>query len=64
VYTRRVIGEETLSRTRAFSLRQSAARSATTNSFIWSSLMGHIGSHFEIFSYSGLTSTLKRLRNR
>ena len=35
LYTRRVIGDETLSRTSIFSLRQSAARFATTSSFIF-----------------------------
>jgi hypothetical protein len=34
LYTRRVIGEETLSSTSDFNLRQSEARSATTSSFI------------------------------
>ena len=36
---------ETLSRTRAFSLRQSATLLAGTSSFILSSLMGNIASH-------------------
>jgi hypothetical protein len=46
-----VIGEETLSRTSIFSLRQSAARFANTTSFIFqSSLMGNIGSHVNITS--------------
>jgi hypothetical protein len=34
LYTRRVIGEETLSSTSAFNLRHSEALSATTSSFI------------------------------
>jgi hypothetical protein len=46
-----VIGEETLSKTSIFSLRQSAARFANTISFIFhSSLMGNIGSHVNITS--------------
>ena len=46
-----MIGEETLSRTSIFSLRQSAARFANTISFIFqSSLMGNIGSHVNITS--------------
>jgi hypothetical protein len=34
-YTRRVIGDETLSSTSAFNLRHSDALSATTSSFIY-----------------------------
>ena len=45
-----VIGEETLSRTKAFNLRQSAARCANTSSFILSSLMGNIGSQVDMTS--------------
>jgi hypothetical protein len=45
-----VIGEETLSRTRAFSLCQSAALFANAISFISVLLMGHIGSHMDITS--------------
>jgi hypothetical protein len=44
LYTRRVIGEETLSSTSAFSLRHSDAWSATTSSFIlrqYRKLTGH-----------------------
>jgi hypothetical protein len=49
--TRFVIGEETLSSTSIFSLRQSAARFANTISFIFQSLlMGNIGSHVNITS--------------
>src|ERR1017187_9015518 len=44
------MGEETLSRTRAFNLRQSAALSAIAISFISVLLMGHIGSHVDITS--------------
>ena len=34
LYTRRVIGDDTLSSTSAFNLRHSVARSATTSSFV------------------------------
>ena len=45
LYTRRVIGEETLSSTSAFNLRHSDALSATTSSVIFRSwLFGNIGS--------------------
>src|SRR5208283_3904935 len=50
LYTLRVIGEETLSSTRAFSLRQFAALSTTAMSFISVLLMGNIGSHVDITS--------------
>src|ERR1019366_9107798 len=48
LYTRRVIGDETLSSTSAFNLRHSEARSATTKTFILQvlsfPLFGNIGS--------------------
>ena len=45
-----VIGELTLSKTRAFSLRQSAALFANAISFISVLLLGHIGSHMDLTS--------------
>jgi hypothetical protein len=44
LYTRFVIGELTLSRTRDFIRRHSAALSTTVNSFILCLLLGNIGS--------------------
>src|ERR1017187_2062517 len=60
LYTRLVIGEETLSRTRVFNLRQSAALFANAISFIWVPLLGHIGSHTDLTSGGTETSTPKR----
>jgi hypothetical protein len=50
LYTRFVIGEETLSSTSVFNLRHSAALFANANSFISVLLMGHIGSHEDLTS--------------
>src|ERR1017187_4130207 len=64
LYTRLVIGEETLSRTRAFNLRQSAALFATAISFISVLLMGHIGSHMDLTSgWPGHQAKLGRVRD-
>src|ERR1035441_2104852 len=56
LYTRFVIGDETLSRTRAFNLRQSDALFATAISLISVLLMGHIGSHMDLTPGSRGTS--------
>ena len=45
LYTRFVIGEETLSSTSAFSFCHCAISSATTKSFVLSSLLGNNGSY-------------------
>ena len=50
LYTRFVIGEETESRTKDFSRRQSAPLSTSTISFIWNLLMGIIGSRVDLTS--------------
>src|ERR1019366_2476401 len=64
LYTRLVIGEETLSRTRAFNLRQSAALFANAISFISVLLLGHIGSHMDLTSvWPGHQAKLGRVRD-
>src|ERR1017187_6798462 len=64
LYTRLVIGEETLSRTRVFNLRQSAALFANAISFISVLLMGHIGSHMDLTSgWPGHQAKLGRVRD-
>src|SRR5260370_25505555 len=50
LYTRRVIGEETLSSTSAFNLCHSASFSTTIKSFIQDLIMVHITSHSDITS--------------
>ena len=50
LYTRFVIGDETLSSTRAFILRHSVALSTTVNSFILCLLLVNIGSHSDLTS--------------
>jgi len=50
LYTRRVIGEETLSSTSAFNFCHSEAFSTTIRSFIWVLLLGINGSHADITS--------------
>jgi hypothetical protein len=49
--------EETLSRTKAFNLRRSAALSADAISFISVLLMGLIGSHMDITSKAARTAS-------
>src|ERR1017187_8862535 len=60
LYTRLVIGEETLSRTRALSLRQSATLFANANSFISVPLLGHIGSHLDLTSAAARAASARR----
>src|ERR1035437_4140518 len=50
LYTRRVIGDETLSSTNPFHLRQSVGCGTTIKSVIYVLLMGDIGSHVDITS--------------